>query len=231
MHYTDTSEGLHIFMALAYYARMRFILNLLPRLQQASGLRRVVTVLAGGYEGQIDKTDFQSRHIPLTRVRGHNVSMTDLTLESLAQRAPEVSFVHDYPGAVESGFGREVNGWGMRVAIAVFKFVGPLFYVPSKESGERHLFFATSAMFSPASGSASGSGLPVPDGVAAAAAAATGTDGVQGSGVYVLHWTGESAGEKSLETLARLREDGMRELVWEHTMSEFRRVTGSECLT
>lgn len=212
-------------MALAYYARIRFILNLLPRLQQASGLRRVVTVLAGGYEGRIDKDDFQSRRIPWTRMRGHNVSMTDLTLEHLAQRAPEVSFVHDYPGPVESGFGRELNGWLMRVAIAVFKFVGPLFYVPSRESGERHLFFATSAVFPPVSGADSGS-VPVPDGVDVA----TGTDGVQGSGVYALKWTGDSAGTKSLETLKSLRNEGMRELVWEHTMSEFKRVTGSECL-
>lgn len=215
-------------MALAYYARTRFILNLLPRLQQASGLRRVVSVLAGGHEGPIDKDDFQSRHIPFTRARGHNVSMTDLTLESLAQRAPEVSFVHDYPGAVESGFGREVNSFWMRIAITVFKCVGPLFYVPSKESGERHLFFATSAMFSPASGSESGAGVSVPDGTVATA---TGSNGKQGSGVYVLNWTGDSAGAKSLETLAGLRENGMRELVWEHTMAEFKRVTGSECLT
>lgn len=213
-------------MALAYYARTRFILNLLPRLQQATGLRRVVTVLAGGYEGPIDKDDFQSRRVPLIRMRGHNVSMTDLTLERLAQRAPEVSFVHDYPGAVESGFGRELNGWLIRVAITVFKFVGPLFYVPSRESGERHLFFATSAMFSPAEGAGAGAGVSVPDGVAAAA----GSDGVLGSGVYVVNWTGESAGTKSLETLARLRNEGMGELVWEHTMSEFKRVTGSESL-
>lgn len=226
MYDVDTREGLHIFMALAYYARARFIVNLLPFIRQAPSLRRVVTVLAAGHEGQIFKDDFQSRNIPFRSVRGHNVSMTDMMLEQLARTAPEVSFVHDYPGPVKSGFGRETNSILMRVAITIFKIIGPLIYIPTKESGERHLFFATSARYPPLGVESAKAGVPVPSGVPVA----VGTNGEEGSGVYAIHWDGESAGSESLGVLAKLRDEDMVNQVWEHTVSEFKRVTGSESL-
>ncbi|KAK4031965.1 hydrogenase/reductase-like protein [Parachaetomium inaequale] len=224
----DTSEGLHIFMALAYYARTRFIVNLLPLLRQAPSLRRVVTVLAAGHEGPIHTKDFQSRNIPFRGVRGHTVSMTDMMLEHIAQRAPEVSFVHDYPGPVKSGFGRETNGVLMRIAIAVFKLIGPLIYIPTRETGERHLLFATSSRYPPRSGVEieNANGVPLPSGVPVAG----GTDGEEGSGVYAVNWDGESARPKSLKVLATLRDQNMAEQVWEHTVAEFKRVTMSESL-
>jgi hypothetical protein len=212
-------------MALAYYARARFILNLLPVLRQAPSLRRVVTVLAAGHEGQIYANDFQGRKVPLSGVRGHNVSMTDLMLEHMASLAPEVSFVHDYPGPVKSGFGRETNSILMKVAITIFKIVGPLVYVPIRESGERHLFFATSARYKPRVGSAA-AGVPISGDVGVSG----GTDGEVGSGVYAVNWDGESAGPKSLQVLAKMRGEGMVQRVWEHTMMEFKRVTGVESL-
>ncbi|GLI76421.1 hypothetical protein PoHVEF18_004694 [Penicillium ochrochloron] len=221
----NTSEGLHIFMALAYYARARFILNLLPVLRQAPSLRRVVTVLAAGHEGQIYANDFQGRKVPLSGVRGHNVSMTDLMLEHMASLAPEVSFVHDYPGPVKSGFGRETNSILMKVAITIFKIVGPLVYVPIRESGERHLFFATSARYKPRVGSEA-AGVPISGDVGVSG----GTDGEVGSGVYAVNWDGESAGPKSLQVLAKMRGEGMVQRLWEHTMMEFKRVTGVESL-
>lgn len=215
-------------MALAYYARTRFIVNLLPLLRQAPSLRRVVTVLAAGHEGPIHTNDFQSRNIPFTNVRGHSISMTDMMLEHVAQEAPEVSFVHDYPGPVKSGFGRETNSVLMRVAITIFKLVGPLFYIPTRESGERHLFFATSSRYPPRSSADSegASGVPVPSGVSVAG----GTDGEVGSGVYAVHWDGESVGPKPLKQLTKLRDENMVKQVWEHTAAEFKRVTGSESL-
>lgn len=51
--------------AVGYYGRTRFIVNLLPLLQRARHLRRVVTVLASGHEGQIDATDFQARNLSI----------------------------------------------------------------------------------------------------------------------------------------------------------------------
>jgi hypothetical protein len=151
--------------------------------------------------------------------------MTDLMLEHMSSLAPEVSFVHDYPGPVKSGFGRETNGIMMKVAISIFKIIGPLVYVPTRESGERHLFFATSAGY-PARSGTGVAGVPVPGGVAVSG----GTTGAVGSGVYAVNWDGESAGPKSLQVLAKMRGEGMVQRLWEHTMAEFKRVTGMESL-
>ncbi|KAJ5261109.1 hypothetical protein N7478_011704 [Penicillium angulare] len=212
-------------MALAFYARARFINNLLPLIQQASNLRRVVTVLAAGKEGPIFTNDFQGRNIPFRHARGHHISMVDMMLEIFAQRAPDVSFVHDYPGPVKSGFGRETNSMLLYVALTIFKIVGPLFYIRSQESGERHLFFATSARFPPLEGGEC-QGVPLSDG----SYVSGGTNGDTGSGVYAIGWEGESAGSKQLELLAGLRKEDMVNQVWDHTVGEFKRVTGFESI-
>ncbi|CAI7565277.1 unnamed protein product [Penicillium crustosum] len=223
----DTSEGLHIMPATGYYARTRFISNLLPNLKQAAGLRRVVSVLAGGHEGPIDVNDFQGKTMSMLKIRGHLVSMTDMALEILAEQAPEVTFINDYPGAVKTGIGRDSNtllAWFMTIVLMI---IGPLIYIPIRESGERHLFFATSAKYPPrvrfdaaAEGSSS---VPLSEGVEVA----SGTDGNVGSGVYSIHWKGEHAGPKVVKLLAGLREQGMAQKVWTHTVGEFDRIVGS----
>jgi uncharacterized oligopeptide transporter (OPT) family protein len=158
----------------------------------------------------------------ILRLRGHVVSMTDLTLEKFAKQAPEVSFINDYPGAVKTGIGRDSNSlltWFMAVVLMI---IGPLIYIPIRESGERHLFFATSgkypARIAGADGVSVGGGVDV----------ARGTDGVLGSGVYSIGSGGEHAGDKVVGLLAGLREQGMAENVWYHTVGEFKRITGSE---
>ena len=222
---TDTSEGLHVMAATGYYARTRFIVNLLPNLKQATGLRRVVSVLAGGHEGPIDVTDFQGKSMSMLKIRGHIVSMTDMALEKLAEQAPEVTFINDYPGAVKTGIGRESNTLMVWIMTMVLMIIGPLIYIPIRESGERHLFFATSAKYPPRvrldAAVGDSAGVPLSEGVEVA----TGTDGKVGSGVYSIHWSGEHAGPKVVKLLAGLREEGMAENVWQHTIGEFDRIT------
>lgn len=92
---------------MGYYARTRFASNLLRLLKLASGLRRVVTMLAAGNEGPIYPEVFHARKMSYISLGGQVASMTDMALEKLAEDAPEVSFVHGYPGAVKTGFGRE----------------------------------------------------------------------------------------------------------------------------
>ncbi|KAJ6188547.1 hypothetical protein N7519_003455 [Penicillium mononematosum] len=223
----DTSEGLHVMAATGYYARTRFIINLLPNLKQATGLRRVVSVLAGGHEGPIDVTDFQGKTMSMLKIRGHIVSMTDMALEILAEQAPEVTFINDYPGAVKTGIGRESNTLLTRIMTIVLMIIGPLIYIPIRESGERHLFFATSAKYPPRvrldAAVEDSAGIPLSEGVEVA----TGTDGKVGSGVYSIHWSGEHAAPKVVKLLAGLREEGMAQKVWQHTIGEFDRITGS----
>ncbi|OQE29102.1 hypothetical protein PENFLA_c004G01194 [Penicillium flavigenum] len=223
----DTSEGLHVMAATGYYARTRFIVNLLPNLKQATGLRRVVSVLAGGHEGPIDVTDFQGKSMSMLKIRGHIVSMTDMALETLAEQAPEVTFINDYPGAVKTGIGREPNTLLTWIMTIVLMVIGPLIYIPIRESGERHLFFATSAKYPPRirldAAMEDSAGVPLSEGVEVA----SGMDGKVGSGVYSIHWSGEHAGPKVVKLLAGLREEGMAQKVWQHTIGEFDRITGS----
>ncbi|KAJ5662106.1 uncharacterized protein N7477_009722 [Penicillium maclennaniae] len=214
----DTSEGLHITLAVGYYARVRFTINLLPLLRQATGLRRVVTVLAGGHDGPIDPNDFQARRMSIFSLRGQVVSMTDLMLEELAKQAPEVSFVHDYPGTVKTGIGRDANTLLVRIVSWIMPVVGLFLYIPIQESGERHLFFATSDKYPPRTGDQVG----VPGGVGVA----DGTDGESGSGVYSIHWDGESVA-RVVGLLRGLREQGMAQQVWNHTQGEFKRIFGA----
>ncbi|KAJ5130665.1 uncharacterized protein N7515_006704 [Penicillium bovifimosum] len=216
----DTTEGLHTILAAAYYARTRFILNLLPELKCATHLRRVVTVLAGTHEGAIDETDFQVRKMSMLKGRGQTVSMTDFALETLAEKAPEVSFVHDYPGVVKTGITREVSSPIARVLFRVVSVIGPLVYIPIRESGERHLFFATSAVYPPRAGDAVGVKIVGGEVV-------RGTDGVVGSGVYSVGEKGEAAGKGAVKVLDGLRGMGMKEKVWGHTLGEFGRIVGS----
>src|SRR5690348_14255133 len=88
---------------------MRFITNLLPQLHAATGLRRVVNTFAGTKEGAVYLDDMECRHGSLLRMRGHLTSVTTLTLEELAKSAPDVAFVHDYPGPVRTNSGRDMG--------------------------------------------------------------------------------------------------------------------------
>jgi len=199
------------------------VVNLLPLLRQATGLRRVVTVFAAGKEGKIDTADYQARHISLLAIRGHVSSMNTLSLEAIAKMAPEVSFVHDFPGSVKGGLLRGFKGILPTIATGIFAMIGPFIYMPSEECGDRHVYFATSARYGPPEKTKEvASGVPLSDGVLPA----RGTNGEIGSGVYSLHCDGESSGPKVVELLAKLRTEGNVEQLWKHTDDEFRRITG-----
>jgi hypothetical protein len=143
--YTDTSEGLDFSVALKYYCRARYIVNLLSLLQCATFLRRVVSVAASAKEGPVDTTDFQEAgSLSILGRRAHFTSFITISHTILAEKAPGVSFVHDRPGAVETGIFRGSTGV-MSLVRMLIKVLGPFIYIPSEESGERHLFLATSA--------------------------------------------------------------------------------------
>ncbi len=224
----DTEEGLHYPTAVTYYARIRFIVNLLPLIQRASALRRVVTVLAATKEGPIDTADFQARHVPLLQTRGHLSSMMTLALESLALEAPDVSFIHSFPGSVKTNLGRDARTAQSRVMRAMLKVVGPLVNVPLVEAGERQVFLATSGRFPPGMKVDPGTttaahGVPVPGGVLVS----RGSNGEDGSGVYSIGMDGEPAWGKPMEILQNMRDDDVVRKLWLHTEEVFTWVTGA----
>jgi hypothetical protein len=217
---------LHLALALALHSRNRFIVNLLPLVQRASSLRRVVTVAAAGKEGRVDETDFECWNISMFSARGHLASLITLSLEAIAKKAPEVSFIHDFPGPVRGGLAKDTTGLFWFLVKALFKIIGPFIYIPTVESGERHVFVSTSARYPAgekyAPGERSGSGVSLDHCVDVV----RGVDGVQGGGVYVIDWDGESASAKVQSLLEGYRKDGMEDKVWKYIEDDYLRITG-----
>ncbi|KAJ8127928.1 hypothetical protein O1611_g5709 [Lasiodiplodia mahajangana] len=220
----QTEEGLNYAPAVGYYGRTRFILNLLPQLKRASGLRRVVTVAAGGKEGKIFTDDFQANNICVLSIRGHTTSMITLALHAISKQAPEVSFLHVYPGFVKTGLSRELKGVLPAIAKVLFAPLVAYLHIPIEETGERQTYFPTSARFPPGSseqkdadGVALGEGVDV----------AVGVDGKLGGGVYSIDYEAEGTAEKVQHIIRGYIEDGTAEKVWKHTEEEYVRVTGT----
>ncbi|MCJ1292055.1 hypothetical protein MMC34_003605 [Xylographa carneopallida] len=209
LDHRETPEHVHLLAALNYSSRLRFTTHLLPLLQNTPTLRRVVTVGGGGKEGLLDATDFPALRVPFPQLRGHLTTLITLGLEAVAKTATDVSFIHDYPGTVNTGLYRDMDAPPFDTSLTV----------PIQECGERHLYLATSAQFP--SGEGENAAVRLSDGVQVAA----GTTGKIGTGVYSVGETCESASSEVVEFLAGLREKGMVEEVWRHTEGEFRRIT------
>ncbi|KAF2807934.1 NAD(P)-binding protein [Mytilinidion resinicola] len=206
---TDTPDGLPQAIALGYYTRTRFMLNLLPLLRapSPSSLRRCVTTLCGGKEGAVDVSDFPGRKASsLMAARGHAGSMVSLSLARLALEAPDVAFIHNFPGMVQTAIADDLKGVGWAAGRLVMKAVGRFICMPNEECGERHLFLMTSGRF--------GSGGVAVEGIEGV----KGMDGVVGSGCYSVTQEGESTGEKVVELLEGLKEEGVQAALWSHTM-------------
>ncbi|KAK5734538.1 hypothetical protein LTR17_008898 [Elasticomyces elasticus] len=164
--------------------------------------------------GKIHADDFQAARIGLIAKQGHMASITTLALEGHHQAAPEVSFVHNFPGSVKSGIDRGSIGPLMRTLKTVFILLAPLVNIPLEEAGERHLFLCTSARYG-AGVDDEAAGVALTDG----SALARGTNGQNGSGVYSIDAYGESAKPKVEALLANMRQDGMVKRV-QHMIEE-----------
>ncbi|KAL4978289.1 hypothetical protein BDW66DRAFT_165055 [Aspergillus desertorum] len=199
---SKTSEGLNLLTSLTHYSRIRFTANLLPLLQRASSLRRVVTVGAAGFEGPIDTSDFEASRVPPVQVRGHMASLMTFGIEALAQQAPSVAFIHDYPGTVDTPLTRKVMS-GTRHA--------PVDWMDPTESGERHDEV-------PRLTSLDGDTGPSDPGVV------RGMNGDVGSGFYAVGSDGECVSAETLGFVDALRKAGMVNMVWKHTLGEFERI-------
>lgn len=130
--------------------------------------------------------------------------------------------MHDDPGAVKTSLLDHVEGiLGVFMRTYIY-LAGYWICVPLEECGERQLYLATSARYSPASfGSEDGSGVAVGDEIDLA----RGTTGENGSGIYSVEWDGTSASPDVEKLLAGYRGMGMVEEIWQHTESEFDRIT------
>lgn len=206
------------------HSRPRFILNLLPLLQNASSLRRVVSVAAATLEGPIDTDNMTAQGFPLRQRRDQMSSIQTLLLEEAARRAPDVSFVHNLPGLVKGGITRDAEGLGMNVLIALTRLLEPFLQTPPTECGERQLFLATSGMFPPSRGGAAMAGVPFNGEMESA----IGSNGEKGSGVYSVNQRCDSASPRVVTLLSQFRKDGTAQMVWQYVAADFKRITGTE---
>ena len=180
-------------------------------MRQATSLRRVVSVYCATFEGKVDLEHFQGWDFGLMKTQGHTASITTLALEGHQQAVPRVSYVHNFPGAVESGIARGSIRYLMRFLKTVFALLGPLVHIPLEEAGQRHLFLCTSARFS-AESEDTAPGVPLLDGLDYA----RGTDGHARSGVYSIDANGDSASLKVEKLLGDLRTKGAVQKVMEN---------------
>jgi hypothetical protein len=205
------------------FARVLLTKRLIPLLRAAAStdsLARVVGVASGTHEGPVDPEDWACMNMSTLQLRGAGATMTSVALLNLAKEAPEVTFINEYPGLVMTGALNVITGvLGVLVRTVAYLFQRWL-AVPIEESGERHVFIATSGAYKPKSGNATG--LPVVEGLEIH----SGTDGQAGSGVYSISWDGEGPSEKVVQLLKRYSEDGMSEKVWTHITGELERILG-----
>ncbi|PRP76370.1 putative short-chain dehydrogenase/reductase [Planoprotostelium fungivorum] len=214
-----TSEGLPYASTLAYWSRWSFTQNLLPLLNEAArqgpnSISRVVSILSGTCEGPIDEEDIMmlqtARHTSMLAVRARATSLSTLTMEALSKQAPDVSFIHSYPGYVVTPIGNSMPGV-LGVVVRCFNAtLGRWIAVSSEETGERHVFLATSARY--------GKG-----GVSHATPAGATTEGGR---VYTIGKEGQEGGEEVMKALRDMREKGIVEKIWKLFHEELNRIRG-----
>ncbi|KAF7561375.1 hypothetical protein G7046_g2759 [Stylonectria norvegica] len=216
----DTTEGLPYITALTLYSRNRLIANLLPLIQNATSLRRVISVGAGTKEGAIYSDDIQGRKVPFRNARGHLTTTTTFALEALARQAPEVSFINSYPGFVKTNLIRSDDGFMLNIIKNISAVTAAVrnYYVPEHEVEERYAWLSLNDRFPPR---AQGKGVE---------GAAVGSDGTKGSGVYSIDDHGEGTPQKVVALLGKYRNDGMVDKVWAHIEGEFKRITGTSSI-
>lgn len=149
--------------------------------------------------------------------RGHITSMLTLGLEAIAEQAPNVSFILNYPGFVETGMSREIQTPLANIMKVVFKPVMAILKINIDEVGERHTFFCTSSRFPSIGGEPRVDGLTLGEDVGFAVS----TAGEYGGNVYSIDYEAEGTSVRVQGILARHREDGTAEKVWEDAKGQF----------
>ncbi|KAF2760273.1 short-chain dehydrogenase/reductase [Pseudovirgaria hyperparasitica] len=192
---TETAEGLDAKFALHYYARLRFVTNLLPLLQSApepQKLSRVISVLAAGLETSLNMADLQLKNAyTLKACADHATTMTSLSLRRLARQYPTTSFIHSAPGGVRTNIARDMNPL-MRLGMNLVTRLPLPMIVSLRDSGDRHLYAATNAAFKA-------------DGKA-----------------HLIGWSNEPSANETV--LQEQEGSGISEEVWKHTEEVFEKV-------
>ncbi|KAH7127588.1 hypothetical protein EDB81DRAFT_663007 [Dactylonectria macrodidyma] len=203
----ETSEGFDTSQSVLYFSRITFIINLLPLLS-SSPSARVVSVMGGGKErANIDLGDLELRKpgaFGAVRSQTHVIAMTTLTMEKLAEQNKTVTFIHTFPGQVDTGNLRadlppySPFSWLLWIVVEpLIRLIG----LSNKESGQRHLYVGTSAKYG-----GRGISTKVPQ--------ARNSKGNTEPGLFLVNQYCDASFDQA--TLDQLR-DSVQGTVWEHT--------------
>lgn len=198
------------------------MVNLLPLLNAAPTLRRIVTVGAGTTEGPVDLANLDGLNMSLLKRRAQQTSIITLSLAALAEKWPKVGFIHNYPGAVRSNLYRTFKGPVMTPLRYTLHFLYRFYHIPAEETGQRHIFLATSLRYPPNQVDGT-QGVELTKEVDVA----KGIDGIPASGCYCATQTCDEGSDKNFALLKTLLSDGTKEKVWEHIENKFIQITGA----
>lgn len=208
----ETAEGVETAQSLEYYSRVLFILHLRPLLEAAEA-PRVVSVLAGGMERTtVDLDDLGLKkpgNFGAVKAQMQYTVMNTMALEKLAGENPNVTFIHSWPGWVNTGNVRRGRDPNSIMSWIIWIFLEPLialFSFNDDESAQRHLFMSTSAAFG-------GRGVPW-----------KGKPGVnslekQANGLFLVNYKCDCT--TNAKVLPQLREKAQGK-IWEHTLEVLR---------
>jgi hypothetical protein len=192
--------------------------DFLPTLTAAAPFARAVVVGGGGLEGRVFTNDIPGLGIPLRSLRGHLTSVLTLSLESLAKEAPEVSFIHEFPGSVLTALFDRGGPWLTKI-LKFYLWLGQRWLcVPIEECGERHVFLSTTPRYAPLEGGES---------KVEEVDMFRGSDGQVGSGTYSVGWDNESSPASVEAILAAYRKDGTADLIWKDANDQFARIAAA----
>ncbi|KAJ7069447.1 NAD(P)-binding protein [Mycena amicta] len=138
----ETEEGIDRKLAVHYYGRHRFIKEVLPSLEAAHAAgedAKVMSVLAAGHGGSINVDDLGlKKTFSLPNAAKAATTYNDIMVKDFAARYPGLSFIHSYPGTVNTGLFKTSNSAVIRYSQLLVPLLSPFLY-SVESSGEHQL--------------------------------------------------------------------------------------------
>ncbi|KAI0824812.1 hypothetical protein BC628DRAFT_1321661 [Trametes gibbosa] len=120
----DTEEGIDRRLGLHYYARWKFVYDLLPLLHKAKDAgedAKAMSVLAPGDGRPVDFDDLGlKKNYSFPKAGVASPAYTDLAFAHYAELNPDISFVHIHPGVVRTPL--------LQTSHPILRFLNPLTY-------------------------------------------------------------------------------------------------------
>ncbi|KAG8905437.1 hypothetical protein FRC00_013258 [Tulasnella sp. 408] len=145
--FDPTSEGIDRKMALHFYGRWKFVDELLPLLEKASTdgeEARVMSILSPASSGPLDTSDLGlKKTFSLARAAKHAPGYNDNFVAEYSSRYPGISFIHIYPGFVNTSGVSKNLPWYLKAVAS------PLAQIGARSLGDCGEYMA-SGLFNPA---------------------------------------------------------------------------------